>query len=49
MHTVLLILGCILALITVPMALILGLIGFWIMGTFGAIVGVIVGLVIQFD
>ncbi len=47
MVTVLTILGTIFALLTVPIATILGLIGFWIFGFWGALVGVIVGLGIQ--
>jgi hypothetical protein len=47
MFTVLMILGTIFALCIVPIATILGLIGFWILGFWGALVGVVVGLVIQ--
>jgi len=47
MMTVLLILGTILALCTVPIATILGLIGFWILGFWGALIGVFIGLFIQ--
>jgi hypothetical protein len=46
--TVLTILGTIFALITVPVATILGLIGFWIFGFWGALIGVLVGLGIQY-
>ena len=48
MVTVLTILGTILALFTVPIATILGLIGFWIFGFWGALIGVLVGLLMQF-
>jgi len=48
MMTVLLILGTIYALFTVPVATILGLIGFWIFGFWGALIGVVVGLCCQF-
>ncbi len=48
MFTVLTILGSIFALLTVPIATILGLIGFWIFGFWGALIGVLVGLGIQF-
>jgi len=47
MLTVLMILGTIFALFIVPLATILGLIGFWIFGFWGALVGVIVGLSMQ--
>lgn len=48
MVTVLTILGAIFALVTVPVATILGLVGFWIFGFLGALIGVFVGLVLQF-
>jgi hypothetical protein len=48
MVTVLTILGAIFALITVPIATIIGLIGFWIFGFWGALIGVLVGLGLQF-
>lgn len=48
MVTVLTILGAIFALITVPIATILGLIGFWIFGFWSAFIGVLVGLGLQF-
>jgi len=47
MVTVLTILGTLLALATVPIATILGLIGFWLFGFWGALIGVLVGLGIQ--
>lgn len=47
MVTVLTILGAILAFVTVPIATILGLVGFWIFGFWGALIGVLVGLVLQ--
>lgn len=47
MLTVLTIIGTIFALFTVPIATVLGLIGFWVFGFWGALVGVVVGLVIQ--
>ncbi len=47
MLTVLTILGTIFALLIVPIATILGLLGYWVFGFWGALVGVIVGLVIQ--
>ena len=47
MVTVLTILGAIFALLTVPVATILGLIGFWIFGFWGALIGVLVGLALQ--
>jgi hypothetical protein len=47
MATVLTILGAILAFVTVPIATILGLVGFWIFGFWGALIGVLVGLGIQ--
>ena len=49
MVTVLTILGGIFALVTVPIATILGLIGFWIFGFWGALIGVLVGLGIQLE
>lgn len=48
MVTVLTILGAIFALVTVPLATVLGLIGFWIAGLPGALIGVLVGLGLQF-
>jgi hypothetical protein len=48
MFTVLMILGTIFALFTVPIATILGLLGFWISGFWGALIGVVIGLLIQF-
>jgi hypothetical protein len=47
METVLLIIGSIFALLIVPIATILGLIGFWIFGFWGALIGVIVGFMLQ--
>jgi len=47
MLTVLSILGTILALFIVPWATIIGLIGFWMFGFWGALFGVIIDLVIQ--
>ena len=47
MVTVLTIIGAILAFLAVPIATILGLIGFWVFGFSGALIGVIVGLVLQ--
>jgi hypothetical protein len=48
MLTVLTIIGGIFALIIVPVATILGLIGLWILGFWGALIGVIAGLVFQY-
>jgi hypothetical protein len=48
MVTVLIIIGSIFALITVPIATVIGLIGFWIFGFWGALIGVLVGLGLQF-
>ncbi len=48
MATVLLILGIILALLIVPAATIMGLIGFWIFGFWGALIGIIIGLLWKF-
>ncbi len=48
MHTVLMILGTLLALVTVPVATLLGLLGFWIFGFWGALIGVLMGLGVQF-
>ena len=47
MTTVLTILGAILAFVTVPVATIIGLIGFWIFGFWGALIGVVIGLIWQ--
>jgi hypothetical protein len=47
MYTVLMILGTIFALVTVPFATILGLIGFWLFGFWGALIGVLIGLGLQ--
>jgi len=47
MLTILTILGTIFALFTVPIATVLGLIGFWIFGFWGALIGVVIGLAIQ--
>ena len=47
MLTVLTILGTILALVTVPIATILGWVGFLIFGFWGALIGVIVGLMME--
>lgn len=47
METVLLIIGSIFALLIVPIATILGLVGFWIFGFWGALIGVIVGFILQ--
>jgi hypothetical protein len=47
MHTVLIVLGCIFALSIVPAAFILGMIGYWLLGTIGAVVGVLIGLGMQ--
>jgi hypothetical protein len=47
MGTVLMILGTIAALLLAPGATILGLIGYWIMGFWGAMIGVIIGLLAQ--
>jgi hypothetical protein len=47
MHTVLIVMACIFALAVAPAAFILGMIGFWILGTFGAVVGVLIGLGMQ--
>jgi hypothetical protein len=44
MATVLLIIGAIFAFYIVPIATILGLIGFWIFGFWGALAGVILGM-----
>jgi hypothetical protein len=49
MVTVLTIIGSIFALLCVPIATILGLIGFWIFGFWGALIGVIVGFMAQLD
>ncbi len=48
MFTVLMILGTIFALFTVPVATIPGLLGFWIFGFWGALIGIVIGLLIQF-
>lgn len=48
MLTVLTILGGIFALFTVPWATILGLLGVWLLGFWGALIGVLIGLYIQF-
>jgi hypothetical protein len=48
MFTVLMILGTIFALFTAPNATILGLLGFWIFGFWGALISVVIGLLIQF-
>jgi hypothetical protein len=42
------ILGGIFALITVPLATILGLLGVWMFGFWGALIGVLIGLYFQF-
>jgi len=42
------ILGTIFALFTVPIAIILGLVVFWIFGFWGALIGIVIGLLIQF-
>jgi len=47
MGTVVIILVFIFAVIAVPFAAILGLLGFWVAGFWGALIGVIVGLSIQ--
>ena len=47
MGTVLLILGTIFAFCIVPVATILGLLGFWLAGFWGALIGVILGLVME--
>ena len=47
MITVLSIIGTIFALMVVPLGTILGLIGFWILGFWGALIGVLVGIGIQ--
>lgn len=47
MITVLSIMGCIFAFLVAPFALILGLLGFWAIGFWGALIGVILGLMIQ--
>jgi hypothetical protein len=49
MITVLSILGTLFALATVPIATILGLIGFWIFGFWGALIGILIGLAAQFN
>lgn len=41
------ILGTILAFCIVPFATILGLIGFWVFGFWGALIGVLIGLGLQ--
>ncbi len=48
MLTVLLILFTIGALCVVPIATVLGLIAYWIFGFWGALIGVLIGLGIQF-
>jgi hypothetical protein len=49
MATVLLIIGTIFALSIVPLATIFGLIGFWVFGFWGALIGVLIGLGMQSD
>lgn len=44
---VLMILGTIVAFLSFPIATVLGLIGVWIFGFWGALVGVVVGLFVQ--
>ena len=43
MATVLLIIGTIFALLIAPLPTILGLIGFWMFGFWGALIGVLIG------
>ena len=47
MMTVLLILGTLVALILFPCATLLGLLGVWIFGFWGALVGILIGLTLQ--
>ena len=47
MFTVLLVLGVILAFCFWPFAVILGGVGFWLFGVWGAVVGVLAGLFLQ--
>lgn len=47
MFTVLLILGTIVALCIAPVATIFGLLGVWIFGFWGAVIGIVLGLWIQ--
>ena len=49
MATVLLIIGTIFALSIVSLATIFGLIGFWVFGFWGALIGVLIGLGMQSD
>ena len=49
MATVLIIIGTIFALLLVPIATILGLLGVWLFGFWGALVGVVIGLGIQIN
>ena len=48
MFTVLMLLVGIFALVTVPLASILGLLGVWIFGFWGGLFGVLIGLYFQF-
>lgn len=49
MATVLLIIGAIFALMIVPIATILGLLGVWLFGFWGALIGVVIGFGIQLN